>query len=83
MLAAREKLRPLLDKTQSGNAGKSWRNKHEHFFSGDGPRGSVNLSSGWFELGHDVSALARCIYFSAAHSESGKVAGIPAGFCEL
>jgi hypothetical protein len=81
MLGAREKLRPLLGKSQHGSC---WRDDLEHFhLGGEGPWGSVNLSPGWFQQGHDVSASAHSIHFSAAHSESGNGATIPAGFCEL
>jgi hypothetical protein len=80
MLAAREKLLPLLKKSQSGS---SWRDEVNNFHPGEGPHGSVNLSPAWFQQGHDVSASAHRICFSAAHSELGNGATAPAGFCEL
>jgi len=79
MLVAREKLRPLLNGSQSGS---TWRDDQKRFH-GEGLKGSVNLSPAWFQQAHDVSALAHRIYFSAAYSKSGNVATIPAGFCEL
>jgi hypothetical protein len=54
MLAAQEKLHPLLKMLQLGS---SWREDQEHFHSGgEGPQGWVNLSPAWFQQGHDVSA---------------------------
>lgn len=55
MLAAREKLRPLI-KTSSSNS--SWRNNEKNFHSGEDIQGSVNLSPAWFQQAHDVSASA-------------------------
>jgi hypothetical protein len=81
MLLARERLRPLLEKSLRG--GGTWRDKMEHFHSGEGPQGSVNLSPAWFQQGHDVSASEYRIYFSAAHSESGDGAKMPAGLCKF
>jgi hypothetical protein len=81
MLAAREKLRPLL---KIGQSGSSWRGKVKYFHpGGEGPQGSANLSPAWFQQGHDVSASAQRIYFSAAHFESGNGATTSAGFSEL
>jgi len=81
MLAAREKLRPLLKTSKSGS---SWRRDQNHFRSeGERPQGSVDLSSGWFQQGHGVSISARELYSLAAHFKSGNVATTPAGFCEL
>jgi hypothetical protein len=80
MLAAREKLRPLLDMSQGGS---SWRDDPKYFHSGDGPKGSVNFSPAWFQQGHDVGALVYTVHFSAANSESGNGATIPTGVCEL
>ena len=54
MLAAREKLRPLLKTAQSGN---SWRDDLNLYHTGEGPQGLVNLSPAWFQQGHDVSPL--------------------------
>ena len=81
MLLARERLRPLLEKSLRG--GGTWRNKMEHFHSGEGPQGSVNLSPAWFQQGHDVSASEYRIYFLAAYSESGNSAKMPAGLCKF
>jgi hypothetical protein len=62
MMAATEKLHPLLRKRQPGT---SWRVNPQMFHSEpEGPkvptipRGVINFSSGWFEQGHDVSSLA-------------------------
>lgn len=55
MLTARERLGPLLDIPQNP---RSWRDNPEYFHLGDGPQGSENLSPGWFQQGHDVSASA-------------------------
>jgi hypothetical protein len=55
MLAAREKLCPLLKLMKSGS-GSTWRDDLNNFHSeGAGPQGVVNLSPGWFQKGHDVS----------------------------
>jgi hypothetical protein len=53
MLTAREKLGPLLNIPQNS---RSWRDNSEYFRQGNGPQGSANLSPGWFQQGHDVSA---------------------------
>jgi len=80
MLAAREKLGPLLKTSKSGS---SWRRDQKHFRSeGKRPKGSVDLSPGWFQQGHDVS-IAYELYSSEAHFKSGIVATTPASFCEL
>jgi len=64
--------------------GSSWREDPKNYHSGgEGPQGSVTLLPAWFKQGHDVSTSANRIYFSAAHSESGNGATIPAGFCKL
>jgi hypothetical protein len=55
MLEAREKLRPLMKKPKESG---SWRNNLKHFQMGKGLQGAVNLSPGWFPIGHDVSASA-------------------------
>ena len=55
MLTAREKLRPLMKRPKKSG---SWRNNSKNFLTGKGLQGSVNLSPGWFPLGHDVSASA-------------------------
>ncbi len=81
MLAARGKLGPLLKMAESGS---SWRNHQEMYPSGaEGPRGSVNLSPAWFQLGHDVSVSTHKIFFSATYSKSGNVARLPACLCRL
>jgi hypothetical protein len=54
MLAAREKLRPLLQEER----GKTWRDDAKYFQTGEKSHGSVNLSPAWFAQGHDVSASA-------------------------
>ena len=67
MLAAHEKLHPLLE--MSLRSGSNWRDEINFFCSeGEGPQGLVNLSPAWFQQGHDVSASVHRIYFSAAHS---------------
>ena len=76
MLAAREKLRPLLE----GKSGNTWRSDEKYFRSGEGPQGLVNLSPAWFPCGYDVSASAHEIHFSAAHPELGNGATVPEGF---
>ena len=81
MLAARERLRPLLEKSMK--SGNNWRDDLRYFHEGEGPQGSVNLSPAWFQQGHDVSASERRIYFSAAYSELGDGATIPTGLCKL
>jgi hypothetical protein len=63
MLAAREIVRPLLKPPESGS---SWRDGLEHFYSGEGPQGSINFSPAWFPQAHDVSASAHRVYLSAA-----------------
>jgi len=55
MLAARENLRPLLKLSKGGS---NWRNDPKMYRSEGGLQGSVNLSPGWFQKGHEVSALA-------------------------
>jgi hypothetical protein len=66
MLAAREKLCPLLRLVQSGS---TWRDDMNIFHSeGEGPEGLVNLSPGWFQKGHDVSER-----FSAYNSVLGSL----------
>src|SRR5580698_30725 len=83
MLAAQEKLHPLLKLPQSGT-GRSWRDELEIFRAGgEGPLGSVNLSPAWFQQGHDVGASENRFYFLAAHYELGNRAGIPTHLCEL
>ena len=57
MLAAREKLRPLLKIPPSGSS--SWRDDPSNFHSGEDLKGTVNFSPAWFPQGHDVSALAQ------------------------
>ena len=79
MLAAKEKLHPLLNISP---AGSNWRDDPK-FYSSEGSQGSVNLSPAWFPQGHDVSSLTRRIYFSEAQFEPGNGARIPAGFCKL
>jgi hypothetical protein len=81
MLAAREKLRPLLKTSKDSSL---WRRDEKNFHpEGQHPQGSVDLSPGWFQQAHDVSILAHELYSSAAHFKSGDVATTPAGFCEL
>jgi hypothetical protein len=60
ILAATEKLYPLLkkngNKNQKKKSGTSWRNDPKIFNSGTQmPKGSVNISPAWFKRGHDVS----------------------------
>jgi len=55
MLAAREKLRPLLEKSLKSRS--TWHDDMKKFhLGGEGPQGSVNLSPTWFQQGQDVSA---------------------------
>ena len=55
MMAATEKLYPLLSKSQ-GNT--SWRN-HTALFPSEteSPSGSLNMSPAWFQQGHEVSCF--------------------------
>jgi hypothetical protein len=80
MSAAQEKLHPLLKIPPHGS---SWRNDRKFYYPGEGPQGSVNLSPAWFQQGHDVSASSHKFYISAAHSELGNGARIPACFYKL
>jgi hypothetical protein len=81
MLAAKEKLHPLLKIPPSGSC---WRDDPKYFQSGgEDPKGSVNFSPAWFQQGHDVSASVHTIYLSAAYSELGDGATIPTGVCKL
>jgi len=65
MMAATEKLRPLLEAT---HAGTSWRVDEDNFHPGPiVPTGVVTLSSGWFEVGKEVSSLAcKALPFSSS-----------------
>lgn len=57
MLAATEKLYPLLGKRQ-GTA--SWRNDAALFPSEKkGPHGALNISPTWFQQGHEVSCFCK------------------------
>ena len=83
MLAAREKLCPLLKPLKHRGC---WCNDPKFYYSGgdsEGPQGSVNLSSVWFQQGHNVSTLANRIQISAAHYKSGNDATISTHFCQL
>ena len=52
-MTATEKLHPLLGKRQGGI---SWHDNPALFPSvSEGPRGTLNLSPAWFQLGHEVS----------------------------
>jgi hypothetical protein len=55
MMAATEKLYPLLGKSQGST---SWRN-HTALFPSETeiPSGSLNLSPAWFQQGHEVSCF--------------------------
>jgi hypothetical protein len=64
MMAATEKLYPLLGKFKGG---ASWRNDAELFPSGtEGRRGVLNLSPAWFQQGHEVSCVSVADSSSAA-----------------
>ncbi len=81
MLKAREKLRTSLKIPKTGS---SWRDDIKYYHPvGAAPVGSVNLSTAWFQQGRGVSPSMYKLYSSVAHSESGNVARIPGGFCEL
>jgi hypothetical protein len=57
MMAATEKLRPLLMKRQIG---ASWRTDPKKFCPGTkGPKGSVDISPAWFQQGHEVSYFSQ------------------------
>jgi hypothetical protein len=77
MMAATKKLYPLLGGHQSGT---SWHIDHNNFRLGpEVPIGIINFSSGWFELGHQVSSLAHKSYHSAAYFNQGDPASGTAG----
>jgi hypothetical protein len=58
MLAATEKLHSLLETNSKGNnsKGNKWRDDPQFYYHNrQAPAGSVNVSPGWFPLGHEVS----------------------------
>jgi hypothetical protein len=74
MLAAREKLRPLLGLEQSSG---TWRNDAANYHQGEDLTGSVNLSPAWFPQGYDVSAQLIEFISRQLIPESGDVATTP------
>lgn len=78
MIAATEKLRPLLGKRQPN---PSWRVSPQNFNAGTEAEvlgGMVTLSPGWFQQGHEVSCLVKCC-LSAADLSRGDGARSAAG----
>ena len=55
MMAATEKLYPLLERHQGDD---SWRNDAAIYFTGtESPQGLLNLSPAWFQQAHEVISL--------------------------